>query len=77
MTNELIKGFLEQAIEGIDGISEALRILLQYYHVAATESECEPEYTDIDSYIEPGNEYMDNFLYEKPYINPDIDADID
>ena len=35
MTNELIKGFLEQAIEGIDGISEALRILLQYYHVAA------------------------------------------
>lgn len=77
MPDELLKCFLEQMIESIDGISEALRIILQYYHVTTAESEFKkhtPEnYADIDFYIESGNEYTDN----PPCINLEIDEDID
>lgn len=88
MTNELIMSFLEQMIDGLDGISEALRILLQYYHVTTAESEfeknttgsdscIESKYTDIDSYIEPGNKYMDTPSYINLYTNSNIEEDID
>lgn len=39
MSDETMKYFLEQMIESIEGITDALTFILQYYHVVTAEKE--------------------------------------
>lgn len=38
MPEELMKSFLEELIESLEGTADAMRILLQYYHVSSEEA---------------------------------------
>lgn len=49
MPDEIMKCFLEQIIECLDGISDALRLVLQYYHVSAAEKEFEKTLDGIET----------------------------
>lgn len=39
MQDEIMKDFIEQVIECVEGISDALRLVLQHYHVSIAEQE--------------------------------------
>ena len=41
MPEELMKSFLEELIESLEGTADAMRILLQYYHVSSEEEKCQ------------------------------------
>lgn len=41
MQDEVMKDFIEQVIECVEGISDALRLVLQHYHVNIAEREME------------------------------------
>ena len=60
MPEELMKSFLEELIESLEGTADAMRILLQYYHVSSEEEKCQnhidigsrnPEPADQDSAV--------------------------
>lgn len=44
MTDEVMKVFVEQLIECMEGIADALRLVLQQYHVNVAEREFEEQY---------------------------------
>lgn len=41
MPDEVMKDFIEQVIECVEGISDALLLVLQHYHVNVAEQETE------------------------------------
>ena len=41
MPEEVMKSFLEELIESLEGTADAMRILLQYYHVSSEEEKCQ------------------------------------
>lgn len=47
MPDEVMKDFIEQVIECVEGISDAFQLLLQHYHVNVAEQESCQEQSDI------------------------------